>query len=163
MVRFIIRLKCYPKVKTNILFTSRPILPNMFKERLPALYSKNIIYLFSCQCNGKYVGKSQRTLQQRVNEHVPKCMREYIKSVENGKDANFPDMGKVLNAAKASSICEHLLNNRECLLKFNINQFKPYAHARSLHHLNVLESVCISAIHPEICKQMQFVYETLLF
>ena len=96
-------------------------------------------------------------------EHVPKCMTEYIEFVKNGFVGNFESLDQVKKATKASSICEHLYNNRECMLKFNIQQFKPYVHARSEHHLNVLESVCISSINPEICKQMAFVYETLLF
>lgn len=154
---------CFPAVNTNVIFQSRPMFPNMFKERLPTLSSQNMIYLFSCQCNGKYVGKSRRTLGQRVIEHVPKCMTEYIEFVKNGFVGNFESLDQVKKATKASSICEHLYNNRECMLKFNIQQFKPYVHARSEHHLNVLESVCISSINPEICKQMAFVYETLLF
>ena len=154
---------CFPAVVTNVIFQSRPMLPNMFKERLPTLSCQNIIYLYSCQCNDKYVGKSQRTLKQRINEHVPKCMRDYIEHVRNGTVSDFRGMNMVKRAVKASSICEHLFNNRECLLKYNIQQFKPYMHARSSHHLNLLEAVCISAINPAICKQLTFVYETLLF
>ena len=52
--------QCFPSVSTNVIFESTPMLPNMLKDRLPTLSSQKIIYLFSCQCNGRYVGKTDR-------------------------------------------------------------------------------------------------------
>ena len=130
---------------------------------MPTLSSQKIIYLFSCQCNGRYVGKTARTLMERINEHIPKCMQDYIESVQNNKDGSFTGIAKVKNASKRSSICQHLYENRECMLKYSIDRFKPVARARNISHLNVLESIYITVNNPEICKQTEYVYRALLF
>ena len=67
------------------------------------------------------------------------------------------------NAAKRSSVCELLVKNLECLKNFRVEMFRPIARARSGFHLSVLEAVIISRNKPEICKQRDFVYKTLLF
>ena len=88
---------------------------------------------------------------------------DYIESVQNNKDGSFTGIAKVENASKRSSICQHLYENRECMLKYSIDRFKPIARARNIFHLNVLESIYITVNNPEICKQTEYVYRALLF
>ena len=155
--------ECFPTVATNIVFSSKPMFPNMIKDRLPTLSSQKVIYLFTCQCNGKYVGKTTQTLRKRIGDHVPKCVEEYIEHVRSKDARMFDKMDKVKNAAQRSSICQHLLNSDSCLLGYNVQCFKPIAQARTKFHLDVMESLYITMMEPSICKQIEFVYRTLLF
>jgi predicted GIY-YIG superfamily endonuclease len=155
--------QCFPTVATNVVFSSKPMFPNMVKDRLPTLSSQKIIYLFTCQCNGKYVGKTAQTLRKRISQHIPKCMEDYIAYVRSNNTLPFNKLEMVKNAAGRSSICQHLYKNESCLRAYSVQSFKPIAQARSRFHLDVMESLYISVMEPNICKQTEFVYRTLLF
>ena len=98
---------------------------------------------------------------------MPKCLlvyREFLLKKSN-EEENFDEkkMTLVKNAMKRSSVCEHLANNLNCLKNFSTDMFRPIAQARSSFHLSVLEAIIISQNKPEICKQREFTYQTLLF
>ena len=157
---------CYESVLPHIIFQSRPILPKMRKDILPTSFSQNVVYKFSCYCKGNYVGQTSQTLRKRMSQHVPRCLLEYQQFVCDNKSGGQFDkrhMISVNNAKKQSSICEHLVNNLECLKNYNSERFKPIAQARNSFHLSVLEAIIISQNKPEICKQKDFTYQTLLF
>ena len=156
---------CYESVIPHIMFRSRPMLPKMRKDVLPTLSSQNVVYKFSCYCKSNYVGQTTQTLQKRMSQHVPKCLLDYQKFVcdNSGEQFDKKRMVSIINAKKQSSICEHLVNNPECLKNYSNVRFRPIAQARSSFHLSVLEAVIISQNRPEICKQKDFTYQTLLF
>ena len=156
---------CYESVRTRIIFQSRPMLPKMRKDVLPTLSSQNVVYQFTCYCKNNYVGQTSVTLRKRISEHVPKCLLDYQKFLNDNNGNKFDDkrMGYVNNATKRSSVCQHLAMNLECLKNYAATRFRPIAQARNSFHLSVLEAVIISQDQPEICKQKDFTYRTLLF
>ena len=157
--------KCFPTVSAKVVFSSKPILPKMYKDRLPTHLSQNIVYEYSCFCSKKYVGETSRTLKTRMTEHVPKCLRDYMSATKIGNARWLPEKTiKALNKATAKSgICNHLFNNVPCMLNYDDNRFTVVARARSKFHLLVLESIIISTRKPQICKQKKFDFHALLF
>ena len=157
---------CYESVTTHIISQSRPMFSKMRKDVLPTLSSQNVVYKFSCYCKSNYVGQTSQTLRKRLSEHVPKCLlvyREFLLKKSDGENFNEKKITLVKNAMKRSSVCEHLANNLNCLKNFSTDMFRPIAQARNSFHLSVLESIIISQNKPEICKQRDFTYQTLLF
>ena len=156
---------CYESVTPRIIFQSRPILPKMRKDILPTLSSQNVVYQYTCYCKSNYVGQTSGTLRKRMSEHVPKCILDYKNHLNENTAKRFDKrrMGYVNNAIKRSSITEHLATNLDCLKNFSADMFRPIAQARNSFHLAVLEAIIISQNKPEICKQKDFTYRTLLF
>ena len=135
----------------------------MRKDVLPTLSSQSVVYMFTCHCNSFYVGQTTQTLRKRIREHVPKCVLDFQKSLLEKKILGDKQKQYVENAKKRSSVCEHLVNNDECLKHYLDTAFKPIAKARNNFHLAVLEAILISTKKPNICKQKDHVYQTLLF
>ena len=73
----------------------------------------------------------------------------------------------VMNAGKkvstTSAICEHLMDNLEGGAEFTTSRFTILHRARNRNVLDTLEAVCITALQPELCKQMRFVKQLHLF
>ena len=92
-------------------------------------------------------------------------MDKYIESVKNDQTSTFnkTKLSAVMKTASRSGISEHLFNNINCMRNYDINRFKPIAKARNEFHLGKLESVYISNLRPELCRQSDFCYSLLLF
>ena len=73
-------------------------------------------------------------------------------------------MKKGLNKPKnrSSAIAKHLLNNSDCANNYRDGNFSIICMARIEYHLNVLESLFIKTLKPNLCKQ-QFVYKLNLY
>ena len=57
-----------------------------------------------------------------------------------------------------SAIVQHLLENDQCALNYDIKRFSILAAARSSFHLNLLEAAYIKTRRPALCRQKEFVY-----
>ena len=72
-----------------------------------------------------------------------------------------------MNAGKkmstTSAICEHLMDNPECGADINTSRFTILHRARNKNVLDMLEAVYITALQPELRKQMSFVKQVHLF
>ena len=154
---------CFRSTPTKIIFTSKPNFTNMRKDRLPTLSCKNVVYKFLCYCEGSYVGKTTQALRTRIKQHIPACLQKYIESVKNNTTQKFNKLSAVKNTATRSGISEHLINNIDCMRHYDISRFKPIAKARNDFHLGKLESVYITNLQPEFCRQSDFCYSLLLF
>ena len=66
------------------------------------------------------------------------------------------------NAAKRSSVAEHLINNRDCARKYEISKFRIIHHCNSVFELVKLEAISIFLEKPELCKQKEFDYKVSL-
>ena len=131
----------------RVILRSRPILTADKKDDLPTLNRSNIVYLFTCHCGSRYVGKSSQRLQSRIKEHVPK----YV--INNTRLSSTPQ----------SAIGRHLRENDQCRVNFNNSRFEILCYGRSPFHLGVLEALCIKDLNPILCVQKKFVYSTILF
>ena len=124
------------------------------KDVLPVYKQSSVLYRFTCSCDSSYIGRTTRTLQTRIDEHVSKDVKEKI-----SKTKQQPKRPLI----HSSAIAEHLLNNLECGKNYDQNMFEVLGHGRTTFHLSVLEALHILHKKPVLCKQKQFVYSTMLF
>ena len=141
----------YDSVRLKCIFQTRKVPVKSSKDVLPTLCKSNVIYLFVCQCEKAYVGRTTQSLKTRVDQHVPIGLRSKISN-------NLP-----LPKTAPSSIAQHLLENKACALKFSTNCFSILAYARNDFHLSILEAIFISTLNPDLCKQKKFVLPLRIF
>ena len=67
------------------------------------------------------------------------------------------------NAAKRSSVEEHLINNRGCARKYETSRLKIIHYCNSAFDLVKLAAISIFLKKPELCKQNEFDYKVSLF
>ena len=130
--------RCYQAVDPRIVFTTRKILPAIHKDVLPSLQQSMVVYQYVCRCDCRYVGRTSQALQDRINQHIPRCIRS-----DKRPTKNLPDRECKITSTPSvycdSAIGQHLLENEECAKHFNDVQFSILATARSSFHLSVLE------------------------
>ena len=94
------------------------MLPSFQKDVLPVYKRSNIIYKYLCHCDSVYyVGRTSQRLEEQIQQHVPKFIRNqvrkcYCKSTQN---APISDSG--------SAVGQHLQDNKVCADNFDINCF----------------------------------------
>ncbi|KAH9587276.1 hypothetical protein MS3_00000058 [Schistosoma haematobium] len=52
---------------------------SMFQQK-PKQHESDCVYQFTCMCGNMYIGRSNRDLQLRVSEHIPKCLQKQMDS-----------------------------------------------------------------------------------
>ena len=67
------------------------------------------------------------------------------------------------SASYFTAIGDHLLSNPECAHQYTDDKFKILTRGRNQFHLKTLESLFIQTLKPDLCKQKQYVYKTILF
>ena len=75
--------RCYQAVEPRIIFTTRKILPAVYKDVLPSLQQSMVVYQYVCRCDCRYVGRTSQRLQYRINQHIPRCIRSDIRLTKN--------------------------------------------------------------------------------
>ena len=143
--------RCYFSVNPRIITTSKPILPPSTKDVLPTTQRSDLIYLFTCCCDSKYVGRTSQRLESRIRQHVPLNIKKLLGNTSSK------------SLSHSSAIAEHLLNSVECGKRYNDDMFQIIGRGKSKFHLQVLEALHIINKKPVLCRQKQFVYSTLLF
>ena len=64
--------RCYFAVKPRVVFATRQFLPSAKKDVLPSHHCSNLVYLFVCRCDSRYVGRTSQRLQECIKQHIPK-------------------------------------------------------------------------------------------
>ena len=64
--------RCYFAVEPCVVLTTRQLLPSTKKDVLPSHHCSNLVYVFVCHCDGRYVGRTSQRLQERIKRHIPK-------------------------------------------------------------------------------------------
>ena len=64
-------------------FTSRALIHPCRKDVMPTEDLSNVIYLFTCECGCRYVGRTSQRLGDRVKQHLP---RKLINSEQKGAE-----------------------------------------------------------------------------
>ena len=168
--------KVFFSVSFRTVFSTKKILPKCRKDVLPSQSVSNVVYQFSCKhCDSVYVGRTSRRLDDRIREHVPRALIKLYTSpptpvsVTNNESA-YNLRTKRTNALSCvipkyldSAVGQHLAENPDCGRKYNDDCFSVIGKARSAYHLKVLEAVTINRLKPDLCRQKQFVYHTVLF
>ena len=144
-------------IKPRVVFVSKPVLSLQLKDPIPYLDKSCIIYKFNCFCERSYIGQTSRHFKTRIREHLPKCVTNFMKEKTNNKTK------AVINAAKRSSIAEHLINNTDCANNYLLSRFEVMSHCNNVVDLVRLEAISIFLKKPELCKQKEFDYKVSLF
>ncbi|CAH8579694.1 unnamed protein product [Dicrocoelium dendriticum] len=140
--------KTYFAARLRIVFYNKPLFAKPLKDRLPPVTRSMLVYLYSCSCGVRYVGRTTRRLSHRIREHIPKWFYK-----GEARSSN-------------SSILSHLL---ECSHAGTENDFRviytvPERFTRGfrMHLLSIAEAIYIRHLKPELCVQKQFVRPLLL-
>ena len=66
---------CLFLVEQFVIFTSRPLLPEIKKDMLPASLFSNVVYNFLCHCDSRCVSRISQRLPDRIRQHAPQFFR----------------------------------------------------------------------------------------
>ena len=169
--------KIFFSVNLRTVYSTKKILPKNRKDVLPSQSQSNVIYKFSCKhCDSVYVGRTTRRLEERIREHVPRSLiKLYAAPMPSPAHTTTTESGHNLRTKRNttiravipkyldSAIGQHLVENPNCGRSYTDDCFSVITKARTEYHLKVLEAVIINALKPNLCRQKQFVYHTLLF
>ena len=125
----------FPACEVKVVYSSKPAFQGSVKDNVPAHSQANVIYLFSCRCGARYVGKTTQRLENRIKQHL----------------------SSITSRTQTSAIGEHLAKNISCLEGYLKSMFSIVRKARNESVLHVLEALFIRSLKPELCKQMEFV------
>ena len=75
--------RCYQAVEPRIIFTKRKILPAIHKHVLLSFQQSMVVYQYVYRCDCWYVGRTSQRLQDRINQHIPRCIRSDKKPTKN--------------------------------------------------------------------------------
>ena len=145
--------KTYGSVRLRTVYKTRKLLTGINKDVSPTHDKNNVIYKFKCHCDSEYVGRTSQRFHIRRDQHVPKLLRNWI-------DGNSP---RPFHRHYFTAIGQHLFDNPICARNYNDSRFSIVTCGRNNFHLNVLESIFIKINKPNLCKQKQYIYNTLLF
>ena len=143
----------YSSVRLKTIFTTRKSLNGICKDVSPTHDMNNVIYNFKCHCGSEYLGRTSQRFHLRRSQHVPKIIMDWI----NGNSPR-PNHRQYFTA-----IGQHLFDNPSCAQNYHNNRFSIVTRGRNNFHLNVLESLYIKINKPVLCKQKQYIYNTLLY
>ncbi|MEC8567464.1 MAG: hypothetical protein VXY56_04130, partial [Pseudomonadota bacterium] len=149
--------KTFGAVKLRVLYKTTVPFPELVKDATPSHEKNNVIYHYKCHCDRAYVGRSHQRFHIRRDQHVTPALRRYIEL------SHLPFAQELDNSKDQSAIGRHLYGNLECSRNFNDAQFTVLARARNDFHLAVLEMVFIKTKDPELCRQKQYVLNSILF
>ena len=145
----------------RVIFTSRPLLPPIKKNMLPASLLSNVVYNFLCYYDSRYIGRTSQGLQDRIRRHVPKFIR-------TGQFPNFCNIST--RSGKSSTpfmfsesvIGQHLLDNAIYAKNYSNGKIHYSFIWLFVFLLSALEAVYIKSCTPNLCRQKKFVYKLKL-
>ena len=102
--------RCYQAAEHRIIFTTKKILPAVHKNILPSLQQSMVVYQYVCRCDCRYVDRTSQRLQDRINQHIPRCIRS-----DKRPTKNLPNRECKITTTPSvycdSAIGQHLLEN----------------------------------------------------
>ena len=107
---------------------------------------------------GFYVGRTSYKMITIINQHLSKTLLNKIKTCN--KENKFDNLQKINSS---SAIGQHLINNSKCFKSYKVDNFKVVSVSRNEFNLKTLETIYILRLKQEFCKQITFVYSTILF
>jgi len=107
-------------------------MPSIYKDHAPITQQSMIVYQYMCRCDCRYVGRTSLRLQDRINQHIPKSIRNNQKPNRILLKRNYKEK---INTTKPpqcnSAIGLHLLQNKQCANNYNDQQISILARARN--------------------------------
>ena len=118
-------------------FTSRLMVSTHVKDRFSDMATPNVVYKFTCTCGMQYIGLTERRLQDRVREHLPRWLTG------------------TLDGIARSSITEHVLETGHSCRPDSC--FEILHRVRSRRMLKFMEAVSIRVNRP--CLNVQKIHD----
>ena len=133
-----------------------------YKDVLPTIQKRLVIYEYKCLCDSRYVGRSSQRLQDRIKQHVPQWLRQQLIRPRRSQ----PHRSCKRNNTKSDcdfATGQHLLDNDQCALNYDNKRFSILAATSSFYHLNLFEAAYVKTQRSVLCRQKEFVYALKLF
>ena len=123
--------------------TRMPVRPA--KDSVPFHLRSHCIYQYSCGCGSTYIGVTERHLQSRIAEHLPKWVTDHVNG--HATTNQYSDQTRRL---PASAIARHVLENHG--LNFT-HEFSVVFSHQNKRILQYAEALIIKRLKPELCVQ----------
>ena len=149
---------CFRAVDPRVIFQTRKILPSIYKDAVPITHQSMVVYQYVCRCDCRYVGRTSLRLQDRINQHIPKSIRNIENPTKVLPKRNCKITTPLNQLDCDSAIGLHLIQHPDCASHYHIDQFSVLAKARTIFHLGALEATFIKTLKPILCRQKEFVY-----
>ena len=121
---------------------------------ITSFHQSMVVYQYVCRCDCRCVVRTPLRLQDKINQHIPKSIRN-----EESLNKVLPKRNCKITAPLNQHDCYsaiglHLVENLDC----NIDQFSILAKARTLFRSGTLEATFIKTLKPILRRQKEFVY-----
>ena len=133
--------RCFPAAELKLLFSTNRIPTPPVKDQV-SLYAKSkLIYHCQCTCGASYIGRTERRLSDRVDEHLPQWLiKAQVKTPR-------------------SSITRHILDTGHTIGR---DSFRYINRQNNKQLLRYAEAACIWKFKPILCIQKEFVADLCL-
>ena len=112
-----------------------------------------------CHCDIVYVGRTFQRLEKQIRQHVPKFIRNQVKPQKDLPKRHCKSIKKTPISDSDLAMGQHLLDNKVCAKKFDINCFSILAVGRSSFLDFAAEKTTgIESLKPSLCRHEEFVY-----
>ena len=105
------------------------------------LSTSHCIYQFTCCCGDTYIGRTDRRLEMRAKEHVPKRLQVVLSNPAS----------KLYSFKASSSVTRHLIETRHQVDR--LSSFKILTINARPQRLKFLEALLINYHKPVLCAQ----------
>ncbi len=136
--------QAFPSSNPRFIFTTRSIPVRSLKDPIPPLSKSHLIYKFVCDCGHSYIGRTERCVNVRIREHLPRW-------IQTGK-----------KGTATSSISKHVINCDDFIGHDFNSYFTVLTSSPFSSSLRILEALFIHRQRPALCVQKEFVYSLLL-
>ena len=116
---------CFFVVEPRIIFKTKELVPATKKDVLPAHQQSNVIYEYSCHCDSRYVGRTSQRLLDRINQHIPKSIRNANSILKR----SLPSRARKFSTPNPTQTCDsaiglHFLLNASCAKHYHQDRFR---------------------------------------
>ena len=125
----------------QVIAQSRPLPTPPIKAQLPVSTTSHCLHKFQCSCSCTYLGRTDRKLADRMNEHIPKWVRACVATQTHNDNGS--------SRVPASSIAKHLIETGH---QVNLtNAFSVVLRCSKAKLLKFAEAVAINREQPCLC------------
>ena len=125
-------------------------------DAVPIIHQSMVVYRYVCRCDCRYVDRISLRLQDRINQHNPKSIRNNENPTKVLPKRNCKITTPLNQQDCDLAIGLHLIQNPDCASRYHIDhydQFSISAKARTIFHLGTLEATFIKTLKPILCRQ----------
>ena len=130
--------RTFPAAQLRLMTRTRNIPLPPIKTPKSVLSTSHCIYQFTCSCGETYIGRTDRRLETRAKEHIPKRLLKR------------PVLNQPINLKAKSSIARHLIESGHT---GDMTSFKVLAVNVRSRELQFLEAIMINRHRPALCAQ----------